>query len=678
MLIEMQDGGVFVTLEVIDEAPVRLLHVGAFAFDPSSIPEDRRWTYRLVELRAAGEDHAYIEAGRYAGSALGERLRYVSHKKNGHALTVVQRDSVTGLATTTELVLMEGALDCRTQVVNGGSRDIHLQSVSSIFLNGFCKGGTLPASLRTVVHVPRNGWYAEFQWTRHTGNDLGFNSRWGFSSRHETFRSVGPWCSSNYLPMGALENSETGEHLIWEILHGGSWSAQLGEAGGEIYLHLAGPTEAESEWSMRLAAGDGFSAVPCVLAPAASFDEGIAALTRHRRRTRLAPIQSSPVVFNDYMNCLMGDPSEAAIMPLIETAASAGAEIYCIDAGWYAHPGVRWSETLGNWTVNAQRFPNGLKPVFDRIRELGMIPGIWFEIEGVTKDFADREQLPRDWFFERHGEPVLSHRRLQLDFRNPAVREFASNALGQMIEIGGRFFKLDCNFNSGAGSDLGGSNVGQSLLDYETAFLSWLDDMRRRWPTLLLEHCASGGMRLGRPYLDRMHTASNSDEGSPRQIARIASAGPAMLLPEQNGCWALPQRTDSVEAVAFTMAATLLGRVHLAGRTDQLGAEQAALVREAISFHKRIRDDLRSMVPFWPLGLPAYHDDWICFGLRGADESFLAVFYRGDQPGRTSISIGLQAATLAYPMSSAAEWRQEGSELQLAMSGEMACIFRLA
>jgi len=678
MLVERSDWGFDLVLEVEEDAPVRLLHVGSAPFDPATIPASSKWAYRLVEIRVAGEDHDYIEAGRYGGSAVGGRLRYVDHREDAASLVIRQRDPVTGLEAETILRGCDGVLESSTGVTNNGAEPVVLQAVSSFFLAGFTKARTGPMSLATAVHIPRNSWYAEFQWTRVLADQLGLNSRWGFGSRHETISSVGNWCSSNYLPMGALENVERGEWLVWEILHGGSWSWQVSDVAKEIYLHVAGPTEAESSWFKTLAPGESFTTATCAVAPAGSFDAAMSALTRHRRQSRLTPGGAGPVVFNDYMNCLMGDPSEAATLPLIETAARLGAEVYCIDAGWYAPPGERWSNTLGQWDVNEARFPNGLVPIFQRVREAGMVPGLWFEIEAMTDNCPGRERLPRDWFFERHGRAVQSHRRLQLDFRNPDVRRFAHEAVRPALEAGARYLKLDYNFTSGPGSELGAESLGESLLGYQEAFLGWLDELRSSCPDLMIEHCASGGLRLARPYLDRVANASHSDEGDPLQIARIAAAAPTILVPEQNGTWILPAPDQSMDLVTFTVLSGILGRPLLAGRADQLSAEQIEMIQIGIQLHKQIRSKLAEAVPAWPIGLPDYHADWICLALRTDEEDYLAVWKREDGPGSIAIPLGgrEQVEPIFPSLAERPETAVEDGELQLQMSGPSARLFR--
>src|SRR3954452_3510670 len=88
------------------------------------------------------------------------------------------------------------------------------------------------------------------------------------------------------------------------------------------------------------------------------LEDAAAALTAHRRATRRPhpDHEALPVVFNDFLNCLMADPSTERLFPLIEAAATAGAEIFCIDAGWY-DDSDGWWDAVGEWRPSTRRFP---------------------------------------------------------------------------------------------------------------------------------------------------------------------------------------------------------------------------------------------------------------------------------------------------------------------------------
>ena len=46
------------------------------------------------------------------------------------------------------------------------------------------------------------------------------------------------------------------------------------------------------------------------------------------------------------------------------------------------------------------------------------------------------------------------------------------------------------------------------------------------------------------------------------------------------------------------------------------------------------------MVPFWPLGLPGWTDEWVALGLRCATTSYLTVWHR--HPGPATITFPLE------------------------------------
>ncbi|MGW6752150.1 hypothetical protein [Streptomyces sp. NPDC055006] len=92
-------------------------------------------------------------------------------------------------------------------------------------------------------------------------------------------------------------------------------------------LTLSGPNDARHGWSYRLETGETFRTVPvaAALSEYDGVDGAFAALTRYRRAIRRPPPATAnlPVVFNDFMNCLMGDPSTARLLPHIDAAAAA-------------------------------------------------------------------------------------------------------------------------------------------------------------------------------------------------------------------------------------------------------------------------------------------------------------------------------------------------------------------
>ena len=375
-------------------------------------------------------------------------------------------------------------------------------------------------------------------------------------------------------------------------------------------------------------------------------DKAGAVLTQYRRQIRRpnADDHDLPVIFNDYMNCLFGDPTDEKEYPMIDKAAEAGCEYYVIDAGWYADG--EWWENVGEWKESRLRFPEGLRKVTDYIRSKGMIPGLWLELEvmGIHCPLADK--LPDDWFFTRHGRRITDRSRYQLDFSNPEVRAFADSVIDRLVtEYGAGYIKMDYNIEPGIGTTGHFESAGEGLLAHNRAYLSWLAETFRRYPDLVIENCSSGGMRMDYAMLSLYSLQSTSDNEDYRRYPVIAANAPLALTPEQAAVWSYPLAGGDEEECVFNLVSAILLRIHQSGHLSNLDQRRFDLVSEGIACYKSIRHLIREAVPFWPLGLASYSDKWACLGLHcppeeGAGESTTAAACKDTCCGADDIGRG--------------------------------------
>ncbi len=117
-----------------------------------------------------------------------------------------------------------------------------------------------------------------------------------------------------------------------------------------------------------------------------------------------------PVIYNSWEATEM-DVNEAGQIALAEKAAALGVARFVMDDGWF---GQRKTDHagLGDWYVNPQKFPNGLKPLIEKVHSLGMDFGLWVEPEMVNPDSDLYRQHP-DWVLNFPGRP-RSEQRTQL------------------------------------------------------------------------------------------------------------------------------------------------------------------------------------------------------------------------------------------------------------------------
>ncbi|MEV5846154.1 glycoside hydrolase family 36 protein [Streptomyces sp. NPDC051985] len=596
----------------------------------------------LVEVIAT--DHGRTWSGeRFIDTAIGERLRYRDHETTEDGrwrrTTIRLFDARTGLTAGVTLRSAPGARALRAQVrlSNEGGAPIQLENVSILALGGLVdETGSLDG---LTLHWADNDWLAECRWRQAAFREHVVplsRSAHGHEGRGCFERySQGSWSTGRHLPVAALTDRAGGAWL-WQIESSAGWRYETGEREGAAYVALFGPDDAHHQWRHTLAPGAEFTTVPAVLVGVESggLDAAFGELTACRRLGRRAhPDHTAlPVIYNDYMNTLMGDPTTEKLLPLIEAAAAAGAEVFVIDAGWYDDDAQGWWDAVGAWEAADSRFPGGIEQVLDAIGQHGMTPGLWLEPEVVGVRSPLAQSLPPEAFFRRGGTRVTEHGRHHLDLRHPAARAHLDRVVDRIVgEWGVGYLKLDYNVNIGPGTESDGESAGAGLLGHHRAHLDWLASLLDRHPGLVLENCSSGGLRMDYAQLSVAQIQSTSDQQDFLRYPPIAASAATAAAPEQAAVWAYPQPHFNLDEIAFTLVGALPHRIHLSGFLDRMAPEQFELVRSALAVYKEIRQDIPGSVPFWPLGLPGWEDSWIAYGWRAESATWVAVWRR--EPG---------------------------------------------
>jgi len=634
MKISLVENGIYIEIEVTEDLDVRLLHIGS---KEGALPEgESAQKYRLVEIHETGMNQYVHHGSKHIGSCPGNLLKYVSHRdyRNsfGRKLEIEQQHG--GLHVVSHMQFYDGISVIRswTEVINNSGENHPIEYISSFAMTGLPSLSKEQRDKGIRVYIPHSTWYGEAQWKSYSINELGYDVVNDKLTRSSVKRiccsSTGTWASSEYLPMGSFENILLGSTITWQIETSGSWHWEISDIEEALYLNISGPTFQENHFLKVLKPSESFSSVECAVAFVnGDFEKSIQELTKYRRRIRRKnPDNENPsVIFNDYMNCLFGDPTTEKLIPLIDAAAEAGCRYFCIDCGWYSDG--YWWDGVGEWLPSEARFPGGIKEPLDYIRSKGMIPGLWLEIEVMGINCPLVKKVPKDWFFQRNGRPVISEGRYQLDFRNPDVVRHADSVIKRLVEeYGVGYIKMDYNINAGPGTEIDADSPGDGLLQHNRAYLRWLDSVFERYPDLVIENCGSGGMRMTYSLLSRHSIQSVTDQTDYLKMAAIAANVMTAVTPEQAAIWSYPLRDGDAEEAIFNMVNAILLRIHQSGHLAEMSEERMKYIKEGILYHKKICSELKEGLPFWPLGLASFSDENVCVGIECKNKLYVAVW----------------------------------------------------
>ena len=308
-----------------EESAAKGEKVSAAKGDPAGVAkENPAGTAKENPAGAAKENPAGIAKEDPAGNVKGTAP--------GRVIIITQEDEATKVRVETRIQFFAGLSVARftNTITNIGDETQTLEYLGSFSYLGLEKEGLQNADRKMRLYVPHNGWQKEITWSSHSFEELGIAQTqphiMNRTSKTIEFTNTGHWSAKTYLPMAYLENREADTGLFFQIEHNGSWHWEIGMQDNHFYLNVSGPTELQSHFSKDLKPGEAFTSVPVSVGVSrADISLAMDELTRYRRAIRRpnADNEKLPVIFNDYMNCLFGDPTTEKELPLIDAAAEA-------------------------------------------------------------------------------------------------------------------------------------------------------------------------------------------------------------------------------------------------------------------------------------------------------------------------------------------------------------------
>lgn len=291
--------------------------------------------------------------------------------------------------------------------------------------------------------------------------------------------------------------------------------------------------------------------------------------------------------------------NEEKILQIARRAKELGVEMLVLDDGWF---GKRNTDncSLGDWVVNPEKLPGGLNGLSDRLHDLGLKFGLWFEPEMISPD-SDLYRAHPDWCLHVDGRARVEMRnQLILDLSRREVQDYIIESVSAVLESARiEYVKWDMNRNmtepfSGAQTP---ERQKETQHRYMLGLYRVLEEITARFPEILFESCSGGGGRFDPGMLYYMPQTWTSDDSDAVERMFIQYGTSFVYPPCAMGAHvsAVPNhQTGRTTAMQTRGDVALGGNFGFELDLSQLSDADAETVRRLIEREKQVRTLVRT------------------------------------------------------------------------------------
>ncbi len=298
-----------------------------------------------------------------------------------------------------------------------------------------------------------------------------------------------------------------------------------------------------------------------------------------------------PILLNNW-EAHFFDFNEGKLLRLAKDAKKLGIELFVLDDGWF---GDRNHDKagLGDYSVNSKKLPGGMKAFADKIRNIGLDFGLWFEPEMVNEDSELYRSHPEYAIKLPNRPSVLGRNQLVLDLCKKEVRDYIVEQVSSILdEAKISYVKWDMNRHIAEAFSTALQNQGEFYHRYILGLYEVLARIFEPRPHILLESCSSGGNRFDLGMLCYSPQIWASDDTDPIERLKI-QAGLSYFYPQSTigaHVSAAPhQQTLRETPVATRFHAACFGCLGYELDLKYLSPEERKDIAEQVEFYKQYR-----------------------------------------------------------------------------------------
>jgi alpha-galactosidase len=513
-------------------------------------------------------------------------LHYVSHKASDDGFDVVLKDVKAEV-----YVTLHYKMDAESGILTRSATIENREKQSVTVEQAAAAAWSLPRGHYTLNYLTGR-WAGEWALNQETVRQ---GARVIESRRGSTSHQANPW----FALQAGEANEENGEVWFGALAWSGSWRITVEQDTLDAVRVTGGFNPFDFGYVLHV----GESLETPVFYGGYSKD-GLGGASRLLHRYEIANIlphrtepttylKPRPVIYNSW-EATEFNVSEEGQMALAEKAATLGVDRFVMDDGWFGqrkddHAG------LGDWYVNAMKFPHGLKPLIDKVHSLGMDFGLWVEPEMVNPD-SDLYRAHPDWVLSFPGRDRTEQRnQMVLNLARPDVRDYVLGFLDKLLnENDIAFLKWDYNRNwSEPGWDqLPAAEQKRVYVEFTRNLYGILDELRHRHPKVEIESCSGGGGRVDLGILRYADEVWPSDNTDPFDRLTQQDGFTYAYTPQVMMAWVTESPhwfNHRATSLTYRMISSMQGSLGIGANISKWTPDETALVKRLIGEYHQVQ-----------------------------------------------------------------------------------------
>lgn len=587
------------SFEHLYEAKPRPLSAGAFEGDstfslehtkqeyPSYGTTDFRYPAYSIKLKNGSRitNFEYVSHNIFMGKKelKGLPATYVEVDSEATTLEIKLQDSVINSELILSYTIFENypAIARSAKFINNSSNEIDITNAMSLNLD-------LPDSEYEMLQL--SGAWSRERYIKFRHLEQGVQSVYSLRGAS----------SSQHNPFIALKKPNTDENIGVAIgvslVYSGNFLAEVEVDTYNTSRVRMGINPYDFSW--RLKNREEFQTPEAILVYSDSGMNKMSQTLHNLYRTRLARGEwrdkGRPILINNW-EATSFNFNEEKILNIAKKASDIGVELFVLDDGWF---GERNDDTrgLGDWVPNLNKLPNGIRGLSNKIEELGMKFGLWFEPEMVNKD-SDLYRNHPEWIIsDPNRRESQGRNQYVLDFSIKEVVDCVYDMMYKiLVESKISYIKWDMNryITECYSKALSAENQGEVFHRYILGVYDLYERLISKFPHVLFESCASGGARFDPGMLYYAPQAWTSDDTDAIERLKI-QYGTSMVYPISSMGAHVSEapnqqvfRDTSIET-RFNVAC--FGAFGYELDLNELSKEEERKVRKQVEFVKEYRD----------------------------------------------------------------------------------------